>query len=116
MELDSEIIGFELRISEINKIVRVFNEKLNSLPEKQMELARLDRDAEIINNNYSYLRQKLEEAKLNIAIQVGDAVILDYARTPSRPIGPNHNRNILLGIIIGLGIGIGICFFYRTFK
>ena len=110
LELDSEIIGFELRISEINKIVRVFNEKLNSLPEKQMELARLDRDAEIINNNYSYLRQKLEEAKLNIAIQVGDAVILDYARTPSRPIGPNHNRNILLGIIIGLGIGISLAF------
>ncbi len=111
LELDSEIIGFELRISEINKMVRVFNQKLNSLPEKQMELARLDRDAEIINNNYSYLRQKLEEAKLNIAIQVGDAVILDYARTPSRPIGPNHNRNILLGVIIGLGIGISLAFF-----
>ena len=110
LELDSEIIGFELRISEINKMVRIFNEKLNSLPEKQMELARLDRDTEILNNNYSYLRQKLEEAKLNIAVQVGNAAILDYARTPSRPIGPNHNRNILLGIIMGLVIGISISF------
>ena len=108
--LDSEIIGFELRVTEINKMLSMFNQKLNNLPEKQMQLARLDRDADIVNNNYSYLRQKLEEAKLNIAVQVGDAVILDYARTPSRPIGPNHNRNILLGLFIGLGIGLGISF------
>ena len=91
-------------------MLSMFNQKLNNLPEKQMQLARLDRDADIVNNNYSYLRQKLEEAKLNIAVQVGDAVILDYARMPSHPIGPNHNRNILLGIFIGLGIGLGISF------
>ena len=61
-------------------------------------------------NNKDFLRQKLEEAKLNIAVQVGDAVILDYARTPGSPIGPNHNRNILLGLFIGLVTGLGISF------
>jgi len=108
--LDSEIIGFELKVTEINKILSTFNQKLNNLPEKQMELARLNRDADILNQNYSFLRQKLEEAKLNIAVQVGDAVILDYARTPGSPMGPNHNRNILLGLFIGLVISLGISF------
>ena len=110
LNIDSELIGFQLRESEINKMINLFSQKLNSLPEKQMELARLSRDADILNQNYSYLRQKLEEAKLNIAVQAGNAVLLDLARKPNNPIGPNHNRNILLAIFLGLGFGLFIAF------
>ena len=110
LNLDSEIIGFELRKTEINKMLNVFNSKLNQLPAKQMELARLNRDIDVLNNNYSYLRQKLEEAKLNIAVKVGNSNILDSARMPTSPIGPNHQRNILLGIFLGLVSGLVFSF------
>ena len=101
LNLDSEIISYQLRDSEINKMITFFSRKLNDLPEKQMELARLTRDADILNQNYSFLRKRLEEAKLNVAVQAGNAVLLDYARTPTSPIGPNHNRNILLCVFLG---------------
>jgi len=110
LNLDSEIIGFQLRETEINKMINLFSQKLNSLPEKQMELAGLTRDADILNKNYSYLRQKLEEAKLNVAVQAGNAVLLDFARKPNSTIGPNHNRNILLAIFLGLGFSLSIAF------
>ena len=95
LNLDAEMISYQLRQSEINKMITFFSKKLNDLPDKQMELARLTRDADILNQNYSYLRGKLEEAKLNVAVQAGNAVLLDGAKRPSNPIGPNHNRNIL---------------------
>ena len=79
LSLDSEIISFELREIEINKMLNLFNKKLNNLPNKQMILARLSRDADVLSKNYTFLRQKFEEAKLNVAIQVGDAFILDNA-------------------------------------
>ena len=104
LSLDSEIISFELREIEINKMLNLFNKKLNNLPNKQMILARLSRDADVLSKNYTFLRQKFEEAKLNVAIQVGDAFILDNARTPTNPTGPNHKRNILLGLLLGIGL------------
>ena len=54
------------------------------MPDKQMELARLNRDTDILNQNYGFLRQKLEEAKLSLVIQVGDAQFLDSAKKPKK--------------------------------
>ena len=107
LKLDADIVGLELRRIEIQKLLDIFNTKLRKIPEKQMELARLDRDNEILNQGYSYLRQKLEDAKLNVIVQVGDASLLDLGRTPSIPVGPNH-KNILLGMFLGLLLGISL--------
>ena len=110
LNLDAEIISYQLRQSEINKMITFFSQKLNDLPDKQMQLARLTRDADILNQNYSFLRNKLEEAKLNAAVQAGNAVLLDSAKRPKNPVGPNHNRNILLSTFLGLGLALIISF------
>ena len=110
LTIDSEIISLELREAETNKMLKLFNNKLNDLPEKQMQLARLNRDTEVLKENYSFLRKKLEEAKLNVAIKVGDAQFLDSARRPSNPSSPNHRKNILSGLGFGLGLGILLAF------
>ena len=104
--LETEITGFELRKVEISKLLDIFNKKLNELPKQQMELAKLKRDQEILNQNYSFLSKKLEEAKVNMAIKNGNAVILDIAKRPIAPIGPNHQRNILLGLFLGFALGV----------
>ena len=110
LNLESEIVGFELQEIEIKKMLQYFNQKLDNLPKKQMDLARLNRDEEVLNQNYLFLRKKLEESKINAAIQVGDAIMLDRARKPSSPIGPNHRRHIFLGILLGLGTGLFLSF------
>ena len=48
----------------------------------------------------------MEEAKLNVAIQIGNAQFVDSAQKPYRPSSPDHQRNILFGLFIGLGVGI----------
>ena len=110
LNLDSEIMGYELQKEETKKMLKLFNTKLNTMPDKQMELARLNRDTDILNQNYGFLRQKLEEAKLSLVIQVGDAQFLDSAKKPNIPISPNHKKNILSGLVLGSFLGLIITF------
>jgi tyrosine-protein kinase Etk/Wzc len=79
------------------------------LPPKQLEFSRLQRNNAVLNQNYSLLRQKLEEAKINVASQVGKVQIVDYSRVPGNS-GQNHKRTILMGLIFGLGVGIALAF------
>ena len=60
----------------------------------------------VLNKNYSFIREKLEESKLNVAIQVGNAQFLDSAQKPSRPSSPNNKKNIIMGLVIGFGVGV----------
>ena len=55
------------------------------------------------------LRQKLEEAKLNVASQVGKVQVVDYARTPGNS-GINKKRIVLSGLIFGILIGVSLIF------
>ena len=56
------------------------------------------------------MRQKLEEAKINVASEAGKVQIVDIALKPGGPAKPVHSRNILLGLILGLGAGLGLAF------
>jgi capsular exopolysaccharide synthesis family protein len=105
--LDSEIMGIKLKKNESEKLLIIFERKLDSLPPKQLEFSRLQRNSIVLNQNYSLLRQKLEEAKINVASQVGKVQIVDYARTPGNT-GQNHKRTILMGLIFGFGAGIAL--------
>jgi len=107
--LDSEIMGIKLKKNESEKLLIIFESKLDSLPPKQLEFSRLKRNSMVLNQNYSLLRQKLEEAKINVASQVGKVQIVDYARTPGNT-DENHNRTILMGLVFGFGAGIALAF------
>ena len=109
IKIDSEILGFKLKKAESVKLLGLFVKKLDSLPPKQLQFSQLQRDNMVLNQNYSLLRQKLEEAKINVASQVGKVQIVDFARAP-RNMGGNTNRTILMGLVFGFGIGIALAF------
>ena len=99
--LDSEITVLQLKIKQSEELVIIYNDKLNILPPKQLEFSRLQRNNIVLNQNYNLLRQKLEEAKINVASQVGKVQIVDYARLPGQS-GINQNRALLMGLISGM--------------
>ena len=107
--LDSEITGFLLKKNESEKLLTVYKEKLNSFPPKQLQFSKLKRNSTVLNQNYILLLQKLEEAKISFAVQVGKVQIVDYARLPGKS-GQNTNRTMLMGLVFGLGLGIAIAF------
>ena len=107
--LDSEITGYFLKKNESEKLLTIYKEKLNSFPPKQLQFSKLKRNSNVLNQNYVLLLQKLEEAKISFAIQVGKVQIVDYARLPGKS-GQNQSRTMLMGLIFGLGLGIAIAF------
>ena len=106
MSLESEIFGLELKMEETRKLRDIYNEKLIELPDKQLKFARLGRDEAVLTQNYTLLRQKLEEAKIKLISQSGKVQLLDSARKPKNPVTPNHRKDILQGFILSIFLSI----------
>ena len=100
--LEAEIISQKLKINEFGKLKIIFEEKLSKFPDKQLEFSRLLRDVEIYSANYSFMRQKLEEARISLASTSGKVQILDIAKINNSPISPNNKRDMFLGVFLSL--------------
>ena len=111
-DLISEQLQIDVRLAELNYIAQEFarvkdtyNAQLGRLPKKQLDFARLQRDREVLNNTYSFLKGKFEESRIKIASEVGKVVIVGIAYPPLSPVAPNLKKNLLIGLILGLGLG-----------
>lgn len=111
-DLISEQLQTDIRLAELNYIAQEYersknhyNGQLSKLPQKQLEYARLQRDREVLNNTYTFLKGKLEESRIQIASEVGKVVIVGAAYPPERPVAPSLRKNLLIGLMLALGIG-----------
>jgi len=107
LTLEAVKAGFESRAVEYKKLVNSYNNQLGLLPWKTLQLARLERDRSVLSQTYNLLRQKLEEAKISQASQLGKVRTIDPAIPPEGRTKPNTKMNLLMGLILGLGLGIG---------
>ena len=94
----------------LSGIVQQYRRELNRLPAKSLELANLQREAQVNNNIYIMLREKYEENRIAEAGQIGSVRIIDFAKEPELPIKPKKKMNLLLGLMLGLGLGVGLTF------
>jgi uncharacterized protein involved in exopolysaccharide biosynthesis len=102
------LAGFKVKADEYKKLMDHYNTQIEKLPQKQMVYARLERDRSVLNETYMFMRQKMEEARVNVASEGGKVQIIDTALIPSSASRPDKSRNMLLGLIVGVGLGIGI--------
>ena len=110
LTLNAAAAGFEARIREYKKLVENYNAQLNKLPGKTLQLARMERDRSVLSQTYSLLRQKLEEAKITQASQLGKVRTIDPAVPPENRSKPSTKMNLLLGLVLGMGLGVGTAF------
>jgi len=75
-----------------------------------MELNRLIRNYQVNEQVYTMLLEKLQEAKINEAMETADIRVVDYALIPKAPVSPNYLKNIFVGILLGLFLGIGVAY------
>lgn len=109
-------VMYDAKINEFNKLVKTYELKLAELPEKFLEYSRLQRNQRIHADTYSLMRQKLEEARINAASQIGKVRIIDNAYPILKRIKPDKKFNIIFGIIFGLIIGLSISFLIEYFN
>lgn len=116
-DLISEQLQTDVRLAELSYIAQeyqrsknYYESQLNRLPQKQLNYARLQRDREVLNNTYTFLKEKLEESRIKIASEVGKVVIVGAAFPPVDPVAPDLKKNLLIGLILGFGLGGAIVF------
>ena len=68
-----------LNLNELENLFQNYEEQLSSLPEKYLIFSKFQRDRVILSETYSLMKQKLEEAKINEASQLGKIRIVDSA-------------------------------------
>ena len=106
--LDIEIQTYKARQEGLRKIIDGYNESLKSVPEKDLQLARLIRDKEVTEGIYKMLLTNHQEARIAEAQNVSHIRIIDPAKYPRGPIKPRKSFNIIVSIILGISFGIGL--------
>jgi capsular exopolysaccharide synthesis family protein len=115
LNADAEIKAAGAKISALQEVAQDYNKKLENLPEKVLELARLERKRKVDEENFIFLTQKLEEIKIQEAGQSKNVRIIDRAIESTSPVKPKKKLNLMLGALIGIGLGIGLAFVIEYF-
>ena len=88
---------------------------IKSLPQKGMELARLERAVQINMEIYTLLETKYQESLIQEAEMIEEVEIVKPALEPTTPINPtNIWSSAAVGTIIGLILGIVFAFLIET--
>ncbi len=85
---------------------KVINRHLYSLPEKELELARLDRVLEINSKFYTMLLEKETEYHLSTAGLVTYNEVLEEAKVPKVPVSPNKKSIYTLAFLVAIVFSI----------
>jgi succinoglycan biosynthesis transport protein ExoP len=85
-------------------------QEANKLNESAIEYSLLKRDVDANRTLSEGLLEKLKEAGVTAGLRSNNFRIVDAARVPTAPAGPNILRNIALALALGLSTGIGLAF------
>lgn len=116
-QLSSNVIQTQAKIDALNAQETVlqneiseYNQILQSMPQKQVELAKRKREVELYKTLLASLQQTNQQASIFKEAEVGNVKELDRAYEPEEPISPRTKVNMLLGALIGISLGIGLAF------
>ena len=120
ISLQAEIMALTAKIDAIDKLVQEREALLGDLPEKELHLTRLMRNASVTESIYTMLRQRYEEMRIAEAMEAADVSVLDPAIPPKRPVKPRKTLNMaiagFLGAFVGVGLALLLEFLDTTFK
>lgn len=83
-----------------------FRAQLDALPEKELQTARRERDAKVLNDLWVLVQTRLKEAQVTGAAGDPTVRIVDAAAAPTKPIRPQPLISVALSLILGSLIGV----------
>jgi succinoglycan biosynthesis transport protein ExoP len=100
---------------DLDEAISQLTEQYKDLSAKEIKLIQLKRNVKVAEDIYMLFRTKHEEARILVAEEAEDIEIIEPALVPARPIKPNVNFNIIIGIFSGLLVGLILAFVTESF-
>lgn len=111
VDAEIESLSFQTRLDALRTLVSSYNSRLDSLPNQELQLTRLSRNAAVSSETYKMLLTKLEEARFKDSISVGNVRIVDLAPLPEEPVRPQKLFMLAAALAVGTVLGVGAALF-----
>lgn len=98
------------RIASLDNVLGQFASDLKKIPAKEIQLARLKRQANVTEQIYTTLQSRMKEAQIVAAVQDPSVRVVDPAITPLKPIQPDKPLDLMLALILGIALGGSVAF------
>jgi capsular exopolysaccharide synthesis family protein len=99
--------GLASQVASIDGTLGTFERRMDRIPGKQLQFARLTRQTRVLEEMYGVLQTRLKEAEITQAVQDPRVRMVERAELPMEPVG--SQKKLLLGAmgIAGLLLGVG---------
>jgi succinoglycan biosynthesis transport protein ExoP len=100
--------GLRNQLEALDATLGTFGRELRSIPRKQLEYARLERNVKGLETVHDLLQGRLNEAEIAEAVTDASVRVVDSAVTPYAPSRPKPMVNIAAGLAVGLMLGVAL--------
>lgn len=102
------VASVERQLHELAAGHKTIDERLKSLPESELQFARLLRDVKVASELYTLLLNKAQELRVLKSGTIGNVRVVDYARAGHKPEWPRPGIIVPLLLILGTGLGVAL--------
>ena len=102
--------GLNNQLTSMDERLRSFGGELARVPAKEIQYARLLREAKLYEEISTLLQTRLKEAEIAAAVEDPTVRVIDPAIPPDEPIWPKPVLSLLLATLVGLSLGVGTAF------
>ena len=99
--------SLSIKLNELQTIINKYEESLNTLPKKSMEFAGYERHMKSLQQLYTLVEQRYQQALINEYSQPGNVFILSKGKVPDSPTKIIKILIVIIGFITGFVVAFG---------
>lgn len=112
----SKVKAMDAQIAALNGEIQRLDGRVKTFPDREREVLRLSKDAELYSQLYAFLRNRIGQLKLVQEAPVGYVGVVDLAVPTQEPVRPQKAMIISLSVLVGLLLGVGAAFFRKGLR
>lgn len=112
----SKVKAMDAQIAALNGEIKKLDSRVKTFPDRERDVLRLSKDAELYSQLYAFLRNRIGQLKLVQDAPVGYVGIVDLAVPTQEPVSPQKAIIIALSCLLGLLLGVGAALFRKGLR
>jgi capsular exopolysaccharide synthesis family protein len=108
IEQQIELEGLSARERAMSGVIADYENQFGRIPQKSMDLARLQRSRLSAEKLYLLIEEKFNESAITEKSEFGYVDIIDAALVPIKPVSPKVAFSLIFGVLAGLSLGVAI--------